>query len=405
MPSNIWGVPKPLEAFLPTPKNIASSTNASPIEVTTSSPHGFRTGESVFIQGHLVNTAANGSWRIVSTSTTTFTLTGSTGNGVGAATGTAHLQGFGSGFQIPSALDDLTVASVNVAFEALAARTALLYGMLGWDHTIYKGGVETVKGTISIDSGGKLFATSGSIVEWASGSDLLMLAGSTATFEGSTTFDASSSTTFTSGAGLTFAAGINMSLVGEFDVDAGGSIVVKDHGGSSGFIKIEEDALLRVDAGGFLNVFGSATLESGSQFTLASGSESDFNGEIARTGPLLLDGNDAATGRRYQKFDGAGGHVDGDQGLVIVGHRWDWIEAPTLTANRVWAFDPPPAGLQADCNHVVRIIKPNADKDLTIKDNGTNNTIAVMGDGDTGMIIIIWVVEDGEWHGLGAYQG
>lgn len=71
-------------------KGIASSTNASPIVVTTSAAHGYTTGDTVYITGHLVNTAANGSWTIIVTGATTFSLTSSTGNGVGVATGSAY---------------------------------------------------------------------------------------------------------------------------------------------------------------------------------------------------------------------------------------------------------------------------------------------------------------------------
>jgi hypothetical protein len=67
---------------------IASSTNANPIEITTSTPHGLATGNGVVVADHLINTAANGTWTIIWVSTTKFTLTGSTGNGVGGATGT-----------------------------------------------------------------------------------------------------------------------------------------------------------------------------------------------------------------------------------------------------------------------------------------------------------------------------
>jgi len=69
------------------PRAVASSTNASPIVVTTAAAHGLSTGDEVAINGHLVNTAANGSFEIVVTGTTTFELVGSTGNGVGGATG------------------------------------------------------------------------------------------------------------------------------------------------------------------------------------------------------------------------------------------------------------------------------------------------------------------------------
>lgn len=68
--------------------SISSSTNASPIAVTTATAHGLTTGDRVAIENHLVNTAANGTWSVTVTGSTTFTLDTSTGNGVGAATGT-----------------------------------------------------------------------------------------------------------------------------------------------------------------------------------------------------------------------------------------------------------------------------------------------------------------------------
>lgn len=70
-------------------RNIASSTNASPIAVTTAVNHGYTTGDIVVVAGHLTNTNANGTWTITVTGAATFTLDGSTGNGVGGATGTA----------------------------------------------------------------------------------------------------------------------------------------------------------------------------------------------------------------------------------------------------------------------------------------------------------------------------
>lgn len=69
---------------------IASSTNATPIAITTSAAHGYSTGDTVFICDHTTNTNANGTWEITVTGSTTFTLTGSTGNGVGGAAGTAR---------------------------------------------------------------------------------------------------------------------------------------------------------------------------------------------------------------------------------------------------------------------------------------------------------------------------
>jgi hypothetical protein len=52
------------------------------------------TGDTVIIANHAVNTAANGSWKIVKVDGTSFTLTGSTGNGIGGATGTLSIAPF-----------------------------------------------------------------------------------------------------------------------------------------------------------------------------------------------------------------------------------------------------------------------------------------------------------------------
>lgn len=69
------------------PVAIVSSTNASPIVLTTSKPHGYVDGDKVRVYGHSVNTTANGNFTVASATTSTFALTGSTGNGVGSSTG------------------------------------------------------------------------------------------------------------------------------------------------------------------------------------------------------------------------------------------------------------------------------------------------------------------------------
>ena len=72
-------------------KSITSSTNATPISVT-STAHGYATGDTVVITGHTTNTNANGTWEITNTGANTFTLDGSVGNGVGGASGTVRLR-------------------------------------------------------------------------------------------------------------------------------------------------------------------------------------------------------------------------------------------------------------------------------------------------------------------------
>lgn len=70
---------------LPT-QTITSSTNATPI-VITKAAHGLASNEFVIVYGHTTNTNANGTWKITVIDANTFSLNGSTGNGVGGASG------------------------------------------------------------------------------------------------------------------------------------------------------------------------------------------------------------------------------------------------------------------------------------------------------------------------------
>lgn len=69
---------------------VTAATNATPIVITTSAPHGLLTGQSVTIYGVAGNTAANGNWIITSTGTNTFSLIGSVGNGAYTSGGTVY---------------------------------------------------------------------------------------------------------------------------------------------------------------------------------------------------------------------------------------------------------------------------------------------------------------------------
>jgi len=74
--------------------NISSSTNATPIVITTASAHGLVAGDYVSIASHSTNTNANGIWKVGtvpnSTSFQILQINGNntTGNGTGGATGT-----------------------------------------------------------------------------------------------------------------------------------------------------------------------------------------------------------------------------------------------------------------------------------------------------------------------------
>lgn len=73
------------------PVNIASSTNANPIVVTTSAAHGYTSGDNGEILNHLVNTNATGTWVMTVLTATTFSIP-QPGTGVGGATGTVQKQ-------------------------------------------------------------------------------------------------------------------------------------------------------------------------------------------------------------------------------------------------------------------------------------------------------------------------
>jgi hypothetical protein len=63
-----------------TTRTITAATNATPIQITTSTTNGLTTGQTVTIYGILGNTAANGTWIITVISNTQFTLNSSVGN-------------------------------------------------------------------------------------------------------------------------------------------------------------------------------------------------------------------------------------------------------------------------------------------------------------------------------------
>jgi hypothetical protein len=139
--------------FFPSMTAIASSTNANPIEITTSSPHGLATGDTVFISGHLVNTGANGTWAIIYVSPTKYTITGSTGTGVGGATGTATKT-------LTKSIADRTVESILMGTTTLAIDPmGTAVGTTDYPATLLKFELD-VESSVKPDyTGGKLYPT------------------------------------------------------------------------------------------------------------------------------------------------------------------------------------------------------------------------------------------------------
>lgn len=68
---------------------ISGASNATPIVITETAPHGLITGSMVLVAGVGGNTAANGTFRINVLSATTYELVGSVGNGAYTAGGTS----------------------------------------------------------------------------------------------------------------------------------------------------------------------------------------------------------------------------------------------------------------------------------------------------------------------------
>lgn len=68
--------------------SITAATNATPIEITTTTANNLRSGDEVVITGVTGNTAANGTWIINRVTASSFTLVGSVGNGVYVTGGT-----------------------------------------------------------------------------------------------------------------------------------------------------------------------------------------------------------------------------------------------------------------------------------------------------------------------------
>jgi hypothetical protein len=139
MSTQIGGIAANISGHLPAAVNIASTTDASPIAVTTSTPHGLLIGDTVDITKHAVNVAANGVWAVTVTGGSSFTIpTAGSGAGAGSATGIVQSLALGPTFPIPAdGVDNEDAASVGVPFEAGADRTAFLATAIGLNKVAY----------------------------------------------------------------------------------------------------------------------------------------------------------------------------------------------------------------------------------------------------------------------------
>ena len=116
-------------ATSPAPVAIATASNATPIAITTSSPHGYTNGDTVEIVGNSAS-GANGLWVITKTGASSFTLNGSTASGAGTG-GICTDYSVNPLLTIPADGDVMNASSVNVPIEGTANAIPYLYARTG----------------------------------------------------------------------------------------------------------------------------------------------------------------------------------------------------------------------------------------------------------------------------------
>ena len=109
---------------------ITSTTNANPITVTTSAPHGLLTGDKARIYDHQSNTAANGIWTVTRTGASTYTIPVA-GIAAGGATGSSQGLVYGAALTLPADGDADAAATFNAALAPLTDRSAVTVLSLG----------------------------------------------------------------------------------------------------------------------------------------------------------------------------------------------------------------------------------------------------------------------------------
>lgn len=182
---------------------ITAASNANPITITTSTPHGLVNNQLVGVYGVNGNTAANGGWNITVVNSTQFTLNGAVGNGAYTNGGTVCIpsgvpisptsgpQGFFEGSSVLAVGNDGVTSAIGNTLTA-AASQPFTSSMTGKHIVVWLAGASTGVSTSSV--GQNLpqttinvnsttgFAASGTIfVETSDGVQQLSYTGTTST--------------------------------------------------------------------------------------------------------------------------------------------------------------------------------------------------------------------------------
>lgn len=111
-------------------KIVTAATNANPIVITTSTNHGYTSGDTVVIEGALGNTAANGRFVCTVLTPTTFSIPVA-GNGAWTSGGYSIDYAVLPQVTIPSDGDDFTASAFNPAYQGLQDKAPFLYERVG----------------------------------------------------------------------------------------------------------------------------------------------------------------------------------------------------------------------------------------------------------------------------------
>jgi hypothetical protein len=110
---------------------ITASTNTSPIQLTISPAPGFEDQDVIEVLGHATNTHANGVWNATKINSTTYSLNGSVGNGVGGATGYCVDYTVDPRVTVPGDGDLASASSINPAIEGIFNLNPFFYRLVG----------------------------------------------------------------------------------------------------------------------------------------------------------------------------------------------------------------------------------------------------------------------------------
>jgi hypothetical protein len=395
MPTDYGGIATQLLSLLPgNAIAISSTTNTTPIVLTSAAPHGAETGDTVVVHNHTVNTNTNGSWQVVKTGPTTLILIGSSGNGVGGASGFVRSAAFGTRFNVPSSTDPRKVTSINPALEAHGDRTAMLLYMIQYALDLRGGGQARFRNdsVLKLDAGAKILGDAGAfvqgtlyvgnglsfpcIVQVKQGSRILTDGGSIEV-DGTGLIQIDNGATFTvdtlldilgAHGSIVIRGGALLDVKGDGDTTGTGDVLVR----SGAKLEVQSGGELQVDTGATLDCNGNADFSGAaiqvSSGTTATGTWTDSR-ETTRDHATLYSGADGyrAGRERYLSNNATGTETINtwEQEYIVTG--------TTQTADVTWVLKDAPSNRRVDVTLDIYNTRLNG-HNLIIKDE-TGNTI------------------------------